>query len=63
MQLVSSNGIVLLEHEKHIRKRADNSTLHVRRLTQGIKRTVQPELMSEEDFFRRVIRNTEDANI
>ena len=51
MQLVSSNGTVLLEQEKPGTKRANNSTLHVRRMSQGIKKTVRPVLMSKEEFF------------
>ena len=56
MQLVSSNGTVLLEREKPSTKRADNSTLHVRRMSQGIKKTVRPVLMSKEEFFTKVIK-------
>ena len=56
MQLVSSNGTVLLEHEKPGTKRANNSTLHVRRMSQGIKKTVRPVLMSKEEFFTKVIK-------
>ena len=56
MQLVSSNGTVLLEREKPSTKRANNSTLHVRRMSQGIKKTVRPVLMSKEEFFTKVIK-------
>ena len=60
MQLVSSNGTVLLEREKPSTKRADNSTLHVRRMSQGIKKTVRPVLMSKEEFFTKVIKPTDN---
>ena len=63
MQLVSSNGTVLLEREKPGTKRADNSTLHVRRMSQGIKKTVCPVLMSKEEFFTKVIKTTGNANV
>ena len=59
MQLVSSNGTVLLEREKPSTKRADNSTLHVRRMSQGIKKTVRPVLMSNEEFFTKVTKARE----
>ena len=39
MQLVNSNGTVLLERKKPSTKRANNSTLHVRRMSQGMKNT------------------------
>ena len=61
MQLVSSNGTVLLEREKPSTKRANNSTLHVRRMSQGIKKTVRPVLMSKEEFFTKVIKTNDDA--
>jgi hypothetical protein len=48
MQLVSINGTVLLEREKPSTKRANNSTLHVRRMSKGMKKTVTPRLMSRE---------------
>ena len=63
MQLASSNGTVLLEHEKPGTKRANNSTLHVRRMSQGIKKTVRPVLMSKEKFFTKVINTSDDANV
>ena len=63
MQLVSSNGTVLLEREKLSTKRTNNSTLHVRRMTQGMKKTVRPVLMSKEEFFTKVIKTKDDANV
>ena len=63
MQLVSSNGTVLLEREKPSTKRTNNSTLHVRRMSQGMKKTVRPVLMSKEEFFTKVIKTTDDANV
>ena len=56
MQLVSSNGTVLLEREKPSTKRAENSTLHVRRMSQGMKKTVRPVLMSKEEFSLKTSR-------
>ena len=61
MQLVNSNGTVLLEREKPGTKRANNSTLHVRRMSQCIKKTVRPVLMSKEEFFTKVIKTTDDV--
>ena len=61
MQLVNSNGMVLLEREKPGTKRANNSTLHVRRMSQGMKKTVRPVLMSKEEFFTKVIKTTDDV--
>ena len=63
MQLVSSNGTVLLEHEKYRTKRANNSTLHVRCMSQGMKKTVRPVLMTKEEFFAKVIKTNDDANV
>ena len=51
MQLVNSSGIVLLEREKSRTKSAKNSTLRARRMTQGLKKTIRPVLMSKEEFF------------
>ena len=61
MQLVNSNGSVLLEREKPHSKRVSNMTLRVRRLTQGMKKTIQPVLMSKDDFFRKVIKSTDNG--
>ena len=61
MQLVNSNGTVLLEREKPGTKRANNSTLHVRRMSQGMKKIVRPVLMSKEEFFTKVIKTTDDV--
>jgi len=55
--------MVLLEREKPSTKRANNSTLHVRRMSQGMKKTVRPVLMNKEEFFTKVIRTTDDANV
>lgn len=63
MQLVSSNGSVLLEREKPRTRRASNSTLHVRRMSQGMKKTVTPRLVSREEFFTKVIKTADDANV
>ena len=63
MKLVSSNGTVLLEREKSCAKRANNSTLHVRRMLQGVKKTSTPRLVSREEFFTKVIKAADDANV
>ena len=36
-------------------------TLRVRRLTQGMKKTVQPVLMSKDEFFSKVIKSTDNG--
>ena len=54
---------MLLEREKPSTKRADNSTLHVRRMSQGIKKTVRPVLTSKEEFFTKVIKVSGNANV
>ena len=61
MQLVNSNGNMLFEREKSHSKRANNMTLRVRRLTQGMKKTVQPVLMSKDEFFSKVIKSTDNG--
>ena len=61
MQLVNSNGSVLLEREKSHSKKVSNMTLRVRRQTQGMKKTIQPVLMSKDEFFRKVIKNTDNG--
>ena len=53
MQLVNSNGMVLLEREKPCTKRLNNSTLHVHHMSQGMKKAVRPVLMSKEEFFTK----------
>ena len=58
MQLVSSNGTVLLEREKPRPSSSKNATLHVRRMSQGIKKTIVPRLMSREEFFTKVVEPT-----
>ena len=63
MQLVNSNGSVLLEREKSHSKRVSNMTLRVRRLTQGMKKTVKPVLMSKDEFFSKIIKSTDNGNV
>ncbi len=63
MQLVNNQGTVLLEREKPRTKRNNNSTLRVRRQTQGMKKTIHPVLMNKEEFFNKVINNTDNANV
>ena len=58
MQLVSSNGTVLLDREKSRLASSKNATLHVRRMSQGMKKTVTPRLMSREEFFTKVVEPT-----
>ena len=63
MRLVSSNGIVLLEREKTRAKRANSLTLHVRRMSQGMNKTTTPRLVSREEFFTKVIKTADNANV
>ena len=63
MKLVDNRGIVFLEQEKPLRTRRMNTTLHVRRLTQGMKKTVSPKLMSREEFLTKVIKTSDSANV
>ena len=62
MQLVNSNGTVLLQQEKP-RGTRTKTTLHVRRMTQGMKKTVTPKLMSREEFFTKFIKTSDNANV
>ena len=63
MQLVDSNGIVLLEREKPSAMRASTLPLHAKRLSHGIKKTVHPVLMSKEEFFGTVINKAGNGSI
>lgn len=49
------SAAVLLEREKPRTQGTHTSTLHVRRLSKGMKKTVKPVLMSKEEFFTNVI--------
>ncbi len=60
MQLVHSSGAVLLEREKPRTQRTHTSTLHVRSMSKGMKKTVKPVLMSKEEFFAKVIKTTDN---
>ena len=60
MQLVSNSGAVLLEREKPCTQRTHTSTLHVRSLSKGMKKTVKPVLMSREEFFTKVVKATDN---
>ena len=60
MQLVSNSGAVLLEREKPCTQRMHTSTLHVRSLSKGMKKTVKPVLMSKEEFFTKVVKTTDN---
>ena len=60
MQLVSDSGTVLLEREKPCTQGTHTSTLHVRSLSKGMKKTVKPVLMSREEFFTKVVKATDN---
>ena len=60
MQLVSNSGAVFLEREKPCTQRTHTSTLHVRSLSKGMKKTVKPVLMSKEEFFAKVVKTTDN---
>ena len=55
MQLVNNQGIVLMEHDKPYATIASTLTLRAKRLSQGLKKTVRPALMSKEEFISKVI--------
>ncbi len=63
MQLVNSNGAVLLERGKPHTQRTHTSTLHVRSMSKGMKKTVKPVLMSKDEFFTKVIKTTDNGNV
>ena len=48
MQLVNSNGAVFLERGKPHTQRTHTSTLHVRSMSKGMKKTVKPVLMCKD---------------
>ena len=51
MQLIDSNGIVLLEREKPRAMRASTLSLRAKRLSHGIKKTVRPVLICKKEFL------------
>ena len=51
---------MLLEREKPRTQRTHTSTLHVRSMSKGMKKTVKPVLMSKEEFFAKVIKTTDN---
>ena len=55
MQLVDSNGKVVLEREKPYAANAKMSMVRTRRISKGLKKTVHPVLMGKEEFFNTVI--------
>ena len=63
MQLVSSNGAVLLEREKPQASKISTSTLRAKRMSHGMKKTVTPKLMSKEEFFTNVINSNSNAHV
>ena len=62
MQLIN-NSTVLLEREKPRTTRTNTLTIRAKRLSQGIKKTVRPQLMSKEDFFANVIKKASNGNV
>jgi hypothetical protein len=62
-QLTSSSGTILAARSKSCTKNAESSTLHARRLSQGMKKTVSPALMSKEGFLRELFKNTNTTNV
>ena len=48
------------EREKPCTQRTHTSTLHVRSLSKGMKKTVKPVLMSKEEFFTKVVKTTDN---
>ncbi len=62
MQLVS-NGKVVVERERPHGTEAKMSSVRARRMTQGLKKTMRPELMSKDEFFRNIIQGTQNGNV
>lgn len=63
MQVVNSEGAVLLERERIRTSEAGSLTLRVRRLSKGFKKTVRPVVMTREEFFEKVVNQTDNGNI
>ena len=63
MQLVDSKGNVLLEREKSHAAQAKMSSVHTRRISKGLKKTVHPVLMGKEEFFNIVIKDSANGNV
>jgi hypothetical protein len=63
MQLLNSNGVVLLEREKPSRHSMHTSTLRVNRISKCMKKTVKPVLMSKEEFFTKAIKPQGNGNV
>ena len=56
MQVVNSDGVVLLERERILTTNAGSLTLGVRHLSHGVKKTVHPIVMKNDEFFEKVAR-------
>lgn len=63
MQLVNNQGVVLMEHDKPFATIASTLTLRAKRLSQGLKKTVRPALMSKDEFISKVINKAGNGNI
>ncbi len=63
MQVVNSEGAVLLERERIRTSEVGSLTLRVRRLSKGFKKTVRPVVMTREEFFEKVVNQTDNGNI
>ena len=63
IQVLNSEGMVLLEREKTRAARAGSLTLRARRLSHGLKKTVRPVVMSKEEFFEKVVNQANNGNI
>ena len=63
MQLVDSKGNVFLEREKPHATQAKMSSVRTRRMSKGLKKTIQPVLMGKEEFFNTVIKDNTNGII
>ena len=63
MQLVDSKGKVLYEREKPHAAKAKMSSVRSRRMSKGLKKTIQPVLMGKEEFFNTVIKDSANGNL
>lgn len=63
MTLIDSNGNVLLEREKPHSDASGKSTVRIRKMPQGVKKTVKPQLMSKEEFVNNILKTPNNGNI
>jgi len=63
MQVLNSDGVVLLEQERTRAARTGSLTLRARRLSHGLRKTVRPVVMSKEEFFEKVVNQVNNGNI